>query len=74
MLARTITFRCSEAQLCRMQQAIGQTDANRAALISAALEDFLDFAESPDIRSLDLFALVDTVDAQGGGCLFGDQA
>lgn len=74
MIARTITFRCSQAQLSRMDEAIRQTDSNRASLINESLEDFLTFAESPDSRSLDLFELVAAVDAQGEGPLFSELA
>lgn len=74
MITRTITFRCSQAQLSRMDSAIAQTDSNRAALINDSLEDFLAFAERPDVQALDLFALVAAVDEQGEGCPFSEQA
>lgn len=74
MIARTITFRCSQAQLSRMDDAIGQTDSNRATLINDSLADFLAFAERPDVRALDLFELVAAVDEQGESCPFSEQA
>lgn len=74
MTPRTITFRCSEAQFKRLQSAVEHLRTSRAALINDALEDFLDFAERPDVRALDLFELVKAVDSEGDGCLFCDQA
>ena len=50
-----------------------KTDTRTQAL-SCALEEFLDFAELDDTRSMDLFALVDHVDHKGNGPTFAEQA
>lgn len=46
----------------------------RTAFISAALEEFLNFAEQADVAKLDLFSLVEQVDAMGCGTPFKSQA
>lgn len=75
MKLKSITFRCSEAQFSRLEDAIriSSTDTRTTAL-SEALEEFLDFAECQETRQLDLFALVDHVDRAGDGPTFAEQA
>ncbi len=46
----------------------------RTAFISTALEEFLNFAEQKDRGELDLFSLVEQVDAVGCGTPFRSQA
>jgi hypothetical protein len=50
----------------------GSTDT-RTAFITAAIEEFLDFAEQKDMAELDLFSLVEQVDAVGCGTPFKSQ-
>lgn len=49
-----------------------RTGMNRTQFIEKALREFLEFAEQEDIRKLDLFALVEAVDALGAGVTFED--
>lgn len=64
MELRSITFRCTDKQLSRMEKAMRERkNHNRTALISLALEEFLDFAERKDVKDQDLFSLVERVDA-----------
>ena len=51
----------------------GSTDT-RTAFITAAIEEFLNFAEQKDRGKLDLFSLVKQVDAVGCGTPFRSQA
>ncbi len=75
MKLRSITFRCTAAQHNRLQQAMheGYSDT-RTSVLSAALEEFLDYAELSEVRRMDLFDLVQEVDKQGAGVRFCDQA
>lgn len=75
MKLKSITFRCSEAQLNRLESAMASTDArNRTAFISDALASFLAFAEQKDIRELNLFELVERVDSTQAAIPFSQQA
>lgn len=75
MKLKSITFRCSQAQLNRMENAILTSSAeSRTAFISEALETFLTFAEQDEIQRLNLFELVDRVDAKGTSTPFAQQA
>lgn len=75
MKLKSITFRCSEAQLNRLESAMASTDArNRTAFISDALASFLAFAEQEDIRELNLFELVERVDSTQAAIPFSQQA
>lgn len=75
MKLKSITFRCSEAQLNRLESAMASTDArNRTAFISDALASFLAFAEQEDIRGLNLFELVERVDSTQAAIPFSQQA
>ncbi len=74
MNLKSITFRCSSNQNARMAAVLSQTEATRTDFITSALEAFLDFAEQPHIQHLDLFELVEAVDALGGDTGFAEQA
>ena len=75
MRLKSITFRCSEPQLVRLEEAMRSSGAEtRTAFISAAIEEFLNFAEQKDRVELDLFSLVEQVDAVGCGTPFRSQA
>lgn len=75
MKLKSITFRCSPAQFERLENAIRHSALDtRTMALSCALEEFLDFAEQQDTRSLDLFDLVERVDREGEGPAFADQA
>lgn len=75
MKLKSITFRCSPAQFARLEAAMQSTKTDtRTQALSCALEEFLDFAELDDTRSMDLFALVDHVDHKGNGPTFAEQA
>ncbi|MDO5470999.1 MAG: hypothetical protein Q4F38_06825 [Akkermansia sp.] len=66
MNLKSITFRCSAAQVKRLQSAMQtRNPASRTALIASALEAFLAFVEQKDIAALNLFELVDRVDDTG---------
>lgn len=71
---KSITFRCAEAQHSRLEQALQDSKLTRTDLISTALEQFLTFAESEDIRELDIFALVHEIDSRGSAVPFADEA
>ncbi len=73
MRQKPITFRCSAAQLERMDAALSLQAISRTAYITQALEHFLDFAESEPMRHLDLFALIAHLDGRGGPS-FAEQA
>lgn len=76
MNLKPITFRCTTRQLERLHTAM-LTDANtpsRTALISDALFAFLDFVENREATKLDLFQLVQEIDALGSQVPFGEQA
>ena len=63
MNLKSVTFRCSSAQLARMESALLDTHlSTRTELIATALEDFMSFAEQKDIAQMDLFTLVQQVD------------
>lgn len=70
--AKSVTFRCTEKQHRRLEEALMRTGMNRTQFIEKALREFLEFAEQEDIRKLDLFALVEAVDALGAGVTFED--
>ena len=73
MRQKPITFRCSAAQLERVDSALVALAKSRTAFITQALEQFLDYAESEEIRDLDLFALIARLDGMGGPS-FAEQA
>ncbi len=66
MKLKPVTFRCSSAQLERMDALLGELALSRTAFITVALEQFLDFVEGDEIRDLDLFSLVARLDGNGG--------
>ena len=75
MKQKSITFRCTQAQFDRMQQNLQtQNDINRSSVLSAALEEFLDFIESSIDAEADLFTLVDLVNNVGDRTSFCSQA
>lgn len=75
MKLKSITFRCSDAQLARLESAMQSAmNDNRTAFISNALESFLAFAEQEDVQKLDLFELVQRVDEAEGAIPFSQQA
>ena len=75
MRLKSITFRCSAPQVSRLEEAMRtRSTETRTAFISAALEEFLNFAEQADVAKLDLFSLVEQVDAVGCGTPFKSQA
>ena len=75
MKQKTITFRCSPAQLQRLEDMMKEAQiATRTEVIASALKEFLDFAERDEIRSMDLFTLVDFVDKHSKGPTFAEQA
>ena len=75
MNLKSVTFRCSAAQLARMEASLAEgTHHTRTELISTAIEDFLNYAEREDIAQLDLFALVQHVDGTGSDTPFREHA
>lgn len=76
MKLKSITFRCSPAQLARLEDSMRFTHTDtRTEALSSALEEFLDFVEQREAREMDLFALVEHVDSTGGdGPTFAEQA
>lgn len=76
MNLKSITFRCSEPQLERLETLLNALcpGKNRTDFLSAALGQFLDFAESAPAAGMDLFEMVARIDADGDGTSFADQA
>ena len=74
MKQKSITFRCSATQSARFTHALEQGNQNRTDFLTAALESFLSYAEQAHIQKLNLFELVQDVDAQGEGERFEQQA
>lgn len=75
MKHKSITFRCTDTQMQRLNKAMAVLECeNRSAILSAALEEFLHFAEQDEILALNLFELVDRIDSQGSGVDFASQA
>lgn len=75
MKLKSITFRCSEAQMSRLESAMNTLECdNRTAVLSDALEAFLRFTEQEDIAGLNLFELVSRIDAEGSARAFASQA
>lgn len=75
MKLKSITFRCSPAQFERLENTMKDTHIDtRTEALSSALEEFLDFAEQAETRSMDLFSLVDYVDEHSTGPRFAEQA
>lgn len=74
MNLHSVTFRCSAAQHERLEQALLHHKITRTEFILHALENFLDFAEQEEIKKLDLFELVEQVDAGTEGPRFEEQA
>ncbi len=75
MKLRSITFRCTAAQFNRLQQAMQEEYSDtRTSILSAALEEFLDYAERGEMQRLNLFDLVQHLDGLGDGIRFSDQA
>lgn len=71
---KSITFRCADAQHGRLESALQDVPLTRTDIISTALEQFLTFAESEDIRELDIFALVQEIDSRGSAVPFAEEA
>ncbi|MBR5889748.1 MAG: hypothetical protein IKY92_06885 [Akkermansia sp.] len=74
MNLKSITFRCSANQNARMNNFLKQTENTRTTFITEALEAFLEFTEQEHIQKLNLFELVDTVDAMVPEPDFAEQA
>lgn len=74
MNQQSITFRCTEQQHARLNSALADSGLTRSDFICAALEHFLNYAEQSRIQRMDLFELVQDVDAHGDGPSFAEQA
>ncbi len=74
MNLKSITFRCSEAQHNRINNALLSWGGTRTELICAALDSFLNYAGEDARRSRDLFELVREIDAASTGPRFSEQA
>jgi hypothetical protein len=75
MKLKSITFRCSAAQLSRIETAMQTLECdNRSNILATALEEFLHFAEQDDVATLNLFELVNRIDTEGAACAFATQA
>lgn len=70
--AKSVTFRCSEAQYRRMEKHLEESRRTRSELICEALDSFLTFAEGK--RHLNLYELVEATDALGARVRFEEQA
>lgn len=70
---KSVTFRCTKAQQQRMETALSGSAMSRTDFISAALEAFLTFAEQEENRKLNLFELVEKVDATGSRIRFAEE-
>ncbi|MDO4751446.1 MAG: hypothetical protein Q4A24_04995 [Akkermansia sp.] len=75
MNLKSITFRCAEKQLERMESAMSSCSAgNRTELISSALENFLDYVSQDEVSRLNLFELVEHINAIGSALPFDEHA
>ncbi len=74
MNQKSITFRCSLQQQSRLNEVLTDSGCSRTALISDALEAFLNYAEQDHIRRKNLFDLVEDIDTHGHGPCFAEQA
>lgn len=75
MKQKSVTFRCSDSLLNRMEDGmLALKNGNRTDFISKSLEEFLAFVETEEIRKLDLFALVKRVDNIGAQHSFSHDA
>lgn len=74
MNLKSITFRCTALQHSRMQAAVDMLATSRTNLITAALEAFLNYAEQERINRMNLFDLVEDIDATSSGPRFADEA
>lgn len=70
--AKSITFRCSEAQYRRLEKHMSHTNKTRTAIICEALKSFLDFADRN--KQLNLFELVEAANSVGAKVKFEDEA
>lgn len=74
MKQHSITFRCSQTQIKRLEDALTTLCIDtRTELLATALEEFLNFAEQKNISELNLFELVRHIDAQGSALPFSAQ-
>ncbi len=75
MNLKSITFRCSAVLRSRLNTAmLAAPGESQTTFIASALEAFLSFVEQEEIASLDLFQLVERIDATGSGSSFSSQA
>lgn len=75
MKQHSITFRCSQTQIKRLEDALTTLCIDtRTELLATALEEFLNFAEQKNISELNLFELVRHIDTQGSALPFSTQA
>lgn len=75
MKLKSVTFRCTEAQLTRLNTAMHTLEChNRTIILSAALEEFLLFAEQAETKEMDLFEMVQYIDTLGSTRRFAAQA
>jgi hypothetical protein len=74
MSVKSITFRCSEQQIQRINAARLLRACSRTSLITEALQFFLNYAEQSHIREKNLFALVRDIDESGDKTPFEEQA
>lgn len=75
MKLQSITFRCAEAQLKRLKTAMNNLACpNRTILLSAAVEEFLHFAEQTEVKEMNLFEMVQHIDSIGSTHRFSTQA
>lgn len=75
MKHKSITFRCSDKQMKRIQTAMSVWECdNRSTVLSTALEEFLRFTEQADIAGMSLFELVNRINEEGSGRDFASQA
>ena len=74
MNQKSITFRCTEQQLQRLDNVRDEKQTSRTAFITTALDQFLTYAEQREIRQQTLFELVQGIDKMSTGPSFEDQA
>lgn len=74
MKAKSLTFRCSPAQLKRLQTAMAYLPfESKTKLLAAALNEFLNFVNSAEMSQLNLFDLVAEIDKTGTGAAFWEE-
>lgn len=75
MNLKTVTFRCSESLLNRLENAMNTLACeNRTTVLATALEEFLHFAAQKEVGEMNLFEMVKHIDTLGSAKQFASQS